>query len=231
MGKDNECIEQPHYTYAICNAWFQAWFFSSWRLDVGPILLYNLFPIFLLHFWGFKLSKFIIFIMFRTISGHSEITDDHRRASAPLCVHRQIFLYWVTLDIEQPHYIYTICNAWFQACFFFFYLMYFFLRILLLNVWEILYNLFHIFLLHFWGFKLSKFIVFIMLRTISGCSQTIDGDRSIVILIARKASASLLGGWQIFFPLLSNQRKNSYLRTITYSVRVHDFRSNSVKLL
>lgn len=120
LGKDNECIEQPHYTYAICNAWFQAWFFSSWRLDVGPILLYNLFPIFLLHFWGFKLSKFIIFIMFRTISGHSEITDDHRRASAPLCVHRQIFLYWVTLDIEQPHYIYTICNAWFQACFFFF---------------------------------------------------------------------------------------------------------------
>lgn len=119
----------------------------------------------------------------------------------------------------------------FKLVFFFFYLMYFFLRILLLNVWEILYNLFHIFLLHFWGFKLSKFIVFIMLRTISGCSQTIDGDRSIVILIARKASASLLGGWQIFFPLLSNQRKNSYLRTITYSVRVHDFRSNSVKLL
>lgn len=169
----------------------------------------------LLHFSGFKPGKRIIFIISRTISGHSQITDDHRKASAPLCVGRQIFSllsgfeHWTT-------------NAWFQA-WVFFYLTYFFLGILLLYVRPILYDLFPIFLLHFWRFKLGKFFVFIMFRTISGCSQ--------IIVDNRLASASSLRSWQIFFPLLSNQRKNCFLVTITYSVQVHSFSSISVKLI
>ena len=47
--------------------------------------------IFLLHFSGFKPGKLIIFIISRTISGHSKITDGRRKALAPLCVGRQIF--------------------------------------------------------------------------------------------------------------------------------------------
>ena len=106
---------------------------------------------------------------------------------------------------------------------FFSYLTYFFLGILPLYVWPILYDRFPIFLLHFWCFKLGKFFVFIMFRTISGCSQIIDDNRV--------ASASSLRGRQIFFPLLSNQKKNCFLVTINYSLQVHSFSSISVKLI